>query len=155
MEFNLPFTFTAEAHFEWGIMRCDPDLQRRETRVFDRDSQDLFLGKKALDKNLISPVQLREAMSEQARSRTPSGSRHVPLGEVFIARNYMSRDQLLALLDETARITDGTVQGRDSVLGRILIQNRTITPEHLQECLQIQDEHLRSGEIPGPRLGEL
>jgi len=123
--------------------------------VFDRDSQDLFLGKKALDKNLISPSQLRDAMSEQARSRTPSGSRHVPLGEVFIARNFMSRDQLLALLDETARITGGTAQGRDSVLGRILIQNRTITPEHLQECLQIQDEHLRSGENPGPRLGEL
>ncbi|MBV8879560.1 MAG: protein kinase, partial [Planctomycetaceae bacterium] len=123
--------------------------------MFDRDSQDLFLGKKALDKNLISPSQLREAMSEQARSRTPSGSRHVPLGEVFIARNFMSRDQLLALLDETARIVGGTSQGRDSVLGRILIQKRTITPEQLQECLQIQDEHLRSGENPGPRLGEL
>jgi tRNA A-37 threonylcarbamoyl transferase component Bud32 len=123
--------------------------------VFDRDSQDLFIGKKALDKNLISPAQLREAMSEQARSRTPSGSRHVPLGEVFIARNFMSRDQLLALLDETARIVKGTNQGRDSVLGRILIENRTITSEQLQECLQVQDEALRAGDHPGPRLGEL
>ncbi|HVR84692.1 MAG TPA: hypothetical protein VMU54_10300, partial [Planctomycetota bacterium] len=110
--------------------------------MFDRDSQDLFLGKKALDRNLISPSQLREAMSEQARSRTPSGSRHVPLGEVFIARNYVSRDQLLALLDETARIVGGTSQGRESVLGRILIQNRTISPEQLQECLRTQDEAL-------------
>ena len=123
--------------------------------MFDRDSQDLFLGKKALDRNLISPSQLREAMSEQARSRTPSGSRHVPLGEVFIARNYVSRDQLLALLDETARIVGGTSQGRESVLGRILIQNRTISPEQLQECLRTQDEALRAGENPGPRLGEL
>jgi tRNA A-37 threonylcarbamoyl transferase component Bud32 len=124
--------------------------------VIDRDSQDLFLGKKALDRKLISPAQLREAMSEQARSRTPSGSRHVPLGEVFVARNYMSRDQLLALLDETARMVGGnTTQGRDSVLGRILIQNRTITPGQLQECLGIQDEHIRAGEHPGPRVGEL
>jgi tRNA A-37 threonylcarbamoyl transferase component Bud32 len=123
--------------------------------VFDRDSQDLFLGKKALDQNLISPVQLREAMSEQARSRTPSGSRHVPLGEVFIARNFMSRDQLLALLDETARIAGNTSPGRDSVLGRILIENRSITPDQLQECLRDQDEALRTGEGPGPRLGEL
>jgi serine/threonine protein kinase len=123
--------------------------------VFDRDSQDLFLGKKALDQNLISPAQLREAMSEQARSRTPSGSRHVPLGEVFIARNFMSRDQLLALLDETARIAGSTSPGRDSVLGRILIQNRSITPEQLQECLRDQDEAIRVGEGPGPRLGEL
>jgi len=123
--------------------------------VFDRDSQDLFLGKKALDRNLISASQLREAMSEQARSRTPSGSRHVPLGEVFIARNFVSRDQLLALLDETARIVAGTTQGRDSVLGRILIQNRTISSEQLQECLQVQDEAIRAGDNPGPRLGEL
>ncbi|HZE97030.1 MAG TPA: protein kinase [Planctomycetota bacterium] len=123
--------------------------------MIDRDSQDLFLGKKALDRKLISPTQLREAMSEQARSRTPSGSRHVPLGEVFVARSFMSRDQLLALLEETARITGGTPQGRDSVLGRLLIENRTITPEHLQECLGLQDEAIRAGENPGPRLGEL
>jgi len=123
--------------------------------VFDRDSQDLFLGKKALDRNLISPAQLRDAMSDQAKSRTPSGSRHVPLGEVFIARNYMSRDQLLALLDETARIVAETTPGRDSVLGKILIQNRTISPEQLQECLQEQDEAIRNGDSPGPRLGEL
>ena len=123
--------------------------------MFDRDSQDLFLGKKALDRNLITASQLREAMSEQARSRTPSGSRHVPLGEVFIARNYMSRDQLLALLDETARIVAGTPPGRDSILGRLLIENRTISPEQLQECLMEQDEAIRSGNSPGPRLGEL
>jgi tRNA A-37 threonylcarbamoyl transferase component Bud32 len=123
--------------------------------VFDRDSQDLFLGKKALDRNLITAAQLRDAMSDQARSRTPSGSRHVPLGEIFIARNYMSRDQLLALLDETARIVAGTTPGRDSILGRILIQNSTISSEQLQECLMEQDEAIRKGDTPGPRLGEL
>jgi len=48
-----------------------------------------------------------------------------------------------------------TTPGRDSILGRILIQNRVISPEQLQECLQVQDEALRAGESPGPRLGEL
>src|SRR5690348_4108633 len=104
----------SETHLEWGRIGCVRGSRFAERieggPVFDRDSQDLFLGKKALDRNLITPAQLREAMSEQARSRTPSGSRHVPLGEVFIARNYMSRDQLLALLDETARVTGGSAQ---------------------------------------------
>src|SRR5581483_5690679 len=67
----------------------------------------------------------------------------------------MSRDQLLALLDETARIVADGAPGRDSVLGRILIQNRTISPEQLPECLQEQDEAIRNGDSPGPRLGEL
>jgi predicted Ser/Thr protein kinase len=121
----------------------------------DRDSEDLFLGKKALDRKLITPAQLREAMTEQARSAVPEGSEAPRLGDVFVSRNILTADQLSGLQEETARIVRGTVAPRDSVLGRILVDNRTITNSQLLECLRTQDEVLRAGETVEPRLGEL
>ena len=111
----------------------------------DHDSEDLFLGKKALDRKLITPAQLREAMTEQARASVPEGAEPPRLGDVFVTRNLLTRDQLSGLQEETARIVRGTVPPRDSILGRILVDNRTITSAQLQECLRAQDEAMRSG----------
>ena len=121
----------------------------------DRDNEDLFLGKRALDLKLITSAQLKEALTEQARSRTPSGTEHLRLGEVFVTRGMLSSDQLQSLQEENVRIASGPAQGRDSILGRILVESRTITAEQLRECLSLQDEAIRAGEDPGPRLGEL
>ncbi|MBI3855976.1 MAG: protein kinase [Planctomycetes bacterium] len=121
----------------------------------DRDSEDLFLGKKALDRKLITPGQLREAMIEQARSAAPEGGEPPRLGDVFVSRNMLSKEQLSGLQEETKRIVRGTVPPRDSTLGRILVENRTITHSQLLECLRSQDEILRSGHTVEPRLGEL
>jgi len=49
----------------------------------------------------------------------------------------------------------GNVAPRDATLGRILVDNRTITQSQLLECLKSQDEALRSGVAVEPRLGEL
>src|SRR5262245_35615002 len=121
----------------------------------DRDSEDLFLGKKALDRKLITPAQLREAMTAQARVVTPEGAEPPRLGDILISCNILTRDQLSGLEEETKRIVRGTVEPRDATLGRILVENRTITSSQLHECLRVQDEILRSGQTVEPRLGEL
>ena len=122
----------------------------------DRDSEDLFLCKKALDRKLITPAQLRDAMTEQA-SRTPSeeGAEAPRLGDIIIGLGLLSRDQLDSLQEETKRVTRDAAPARDSTLGRILVEHGTITSTQLKECLRVQDVALRAGEIAGPRLGEL
>jgi len=121
----------------------------------DRDSEDLFLGKKALDRKLITPAQLRDAMMAQASAAVPEGSDPPRLGDVFVSRNILTSDQLEGLQEETKRIVRGPVEPRDAILGRILVENRTITNSQLHECLRAQDEILRSGQTVEPRLGEL
>ena len=121
----------------------------------DRDSEDLFLGKKALDRKLITPAQLRDAMIAQARVPTPEGGEPPRLGDVFVSCNILTREQLDGLQEETKRSVRGAVEPRDAVLGRILVENRTITSSQLHECLRAQDEILRSGQTVDPRLGEL
>src|SRR6185295_16906122 len=121
----------------------------------DRDSEDLFLGKKALDRKLITPAQLREAMTAQAKAAAPEGVEAPRLSEVFLSRNFLTADQLSGLQEETRRITRGAAPPRDSTLGRILVDKGTITNSQLLECLKVQDEALRSGVPVEPRLGEL
>jgi hypothetical protein len=121
----------------------------------DRDSEDLFLGKKALDKKLITPAQLRDAMIAQASAAVPEGGEPPRLGDVLVSCNILSSDQLIGLQEETKRVVRGRVEPRDAVLGRILVENRTITNSQLHECLRVQDDILRSGQTVEPRLGEL
>src|SRR5436853_4704884 len=121
----------------------------------DRDSEDLFLGKKALDRKLITPAQLRESMILQARAPAADGSEPPRLSDVFVSSNLLTPEQVSGLQEETARVTRGKVPPRDATLGRILVENRTITHSQLVECLKSQDEALRSGVTVEPRLGEL
>jgi hypothetical protein len=121
----------------------------------DRDSEDLFLGKRALDRKLITPAQLREAMIKQAGAPRAEGSEAPRLGEILVDSLLLTREQLSGLQEETARIVRGNVEPRDATLGRILVENRTITHSQLLECLKSQDEALRSGVTVEPRLGEL
>jgi serine/threonine protein kinase len=122
----------------------------------DRDSEDLFVCKKALDRKLITPAQLRDAMTEQA-ARTPpdEGAEPPRLGDVIVGLGMLSRDQLDSLQEETKRLTRDPVAPRDSTLGRILVEKGTITSSQLKECLRDQDATLRTGEVTGPRLGQL
>jgi len=57
----------------------------------DRDSEDLFLGKKALDRKLITPAQLRDAMIKQAGAARPEGSEPPRLGDILIENNILTR----------------------------------------------------------------
>src|SRR6478672_11577640 len=100
---------------------------KEATSSMDRDSEDLFLGKKALDRKLISAAQLREAMIKQAAAPRSEGSEPPRLGDIFVEANILTREQLDGLQEETARIVRGNIAPRDATLGRILVDNRTIT----------------------------
>jgi serine/threonine protein kinase len=130
---------------------------QRVAALMDRDSEDLFLCKKALDRKLITPAQLRDAMTEQA-ARTPAteGVEAPRLGDVIVDLGILTHEQLESLQEETKRIVRGTVPPRDTTIGRILVEKRTITSTQLKECLKTQDESIRrTGEVAGPRLGEI
>src|SRR6185503_16677626 len=123
----------------------EPSSVSRGSNV-DSDSEDLFLGKKALDRKLITPAQLRDAMMAQASASVPEGADPPRLGEVLVSRKILSSDQLTGLQEETKRIVRGSVQPRDAVPSRIPDENRTITNTQHHECLRTQDEILRSGQ---------
>jgi hypothetical protein len=121
----------------------------------ERDSEDLFLGKKALDQKLITPAQLRDAMIAQASAAVPEGGEAPRLGDILVSSKILTSDQVSGLQEETRRVVRGKVEPRDAILGRILVENRTITNSQLLECLRVQDDILRSGQTVEPRLGEL
>ncbi len=116
----------------------------------DRDSEDLFLGKRALDRKLISAAQLKEALSEQARTGAD-----LRLGEVMVTLGMLTPVQLLTLDQEIALAFGSPQPGPDSTLGRILIERGTITPEQLAECVRLQEADLREAGGTLPRLGEV
>ncbi len=61
----------------------------------------LLLGKKLLERGLITPDQLREALGERARSMTNGSAR--PLGTILVARGFLTDSQLMSLLEEPVR----------------------------------------------------
>jgi serine/threonine protein kinase len=62
--------------------------------------QQLLLGKMLLERGLITPDQLREALAERARSLSDGSAR--PLGIILVAKGFLSDSQLVNLLAEQA-----------------------------------------------------
>jgi hypothetical protein len=67
----------------------------------DRIDPELLLGNMALKAGFVTPEQLRTALGDQARDleegRTPR-----QLGLIFLARGWLSEDQVVGLLREQA-----------------------------------------------------
>jgi serine/threonine protein kinase len=72
--------------------------------VNPQDSSDggaqLLLGKKLLEKGLITPDQLREALVERARHVAQGDRNATPLGGILVAKGFLSDVQLLEALNE-------------------------------------------------------
>ena len=66
------------------------------------EDKELLLGNLALKTNLITPSQLREVLSIQAKEAI-SGRLPRQLGLILLAKGYVREDQLGALLDEQRR----------------------------------------------------
>ena len=66
------------------------------------EDKELLLGNLALKTNLITPEQLRECLSIQAKEAV-SGRLPRQLGLILLAKGYVREDQLGALLDEQRR----------------------------------------------------
>jgi serine/threonine protein kinase len=92
------------------------------------------LGELLLAEGVISPTQLRAALQEQARDWTDT-----PLGHILVNRGWVSRQQLLSLLEK---------RKRKYRLGDLLVETNSITEDQLAFALR---EQQRSGQ----RLGEL
>ncbi len=122
---------------------------------------DAFLGKMALDRGFISPDQLREALADQAADVEAGRPQSRSVGDLLVAKGYLTVHQLKALLAEqgsaaTAPAADpGPLRRQDAMLGRVLVERGVATAEQVHECLRIQATTIEQGAADVPRLGEL
>ena len=66
----------------------------------DDGGQQLLLGKMLLERGLITPDQLREALVERARSVSDGDRQTSPLGGILVRKGYLTDSQLLGLMAE-------------------------------------------------------
>jgi WD40 repeat protein/serine/threonine protein kinase len=66
----------------------------------DDGGQQLLLGKMLLERGLITPDQLREALVERARTLSDGNAQPSPLGGILVRKGYLSDSQLLGLIAE-------------------------------------------------------
>jgi len=66
----------------------------------DDGGQQLLLGKMLLERGLITPDQLREALVERARSVSDGERQTTPLGGILVRKGYLTDSQLLGLMAE-------------------------------------------------------
>lgn len=67
------------------------------------DDRDIRLGSLALRAKLVTPVQLKEALSIQAREAT-EGRMPRQLGLILLSMGLLTEEQLLRLLNEQQRL---------------------------------------------------
>lgn len=78
--------------------------------------QQLLLGKMLLERGLISPDQLREALADRARSMSDGAAK--PLGIILVAKGFLTDTQLVQLLAEQAN-RPGSSSGSIPAFGQI------------------------------------
>ncbi len=120
------------------------------TARFSTDS-DHRIGRLAVGRGHLTDSQLRNALAEQ--SRGPSRR----LGEILVARGFLTESGLRRLLREQkeARAASPSSRHDSSFLGRILAHGGQVTLDQIDRCLKIQEEEIRAGVHPAPRLGEI
>jgi WD40 repeat protein/serine/threonine protein kinase len=92
-------------------------VERRVTESVQQESTDggrqLLLGKRLLERGVITPDQLREALAERARGMTEGLAR--PLGTILVSRGFLTDAQLMQLLEEPGRPPSSS--GSDGIPG--------------------------------------
>ena len=118
---------------------------------------DLLLGRVALERRLITPEQLREALTERALSVSRGRKVPRPIGAILASKKHLSDAQVVALTAELESRIAQEEEGRrkDAFLGQILVDADLVAPGHVEECLFDQAERWKEGESPLPRLGDL
>ncbi|HVE39481.1 MAG TPA: protein kinase [Planctomycetota bacterium] len=66
----------------------------------DDGGQQLLLGKMLLERGLITPDQLREALVERARNLSDGAQQAMPLGGILVRKGYLTDEQLHGLISE-------------------------------------------------------
>jgi len=123
----------------------------REARV------DLRLGRLAVQKGLISPEQLKDALAEQQLGVKRGRKKPRRLGVVLSAKRYMNDDQVLALLEEQESriVAQDQRRAEDLLLGRVLIDAGFASADAVHECLRLQEAAVQEGGDEIPLLGKL
>src|SRR6185436_8245974 len=109
---------------------------------------DGLVGKLALQKGMISAVQLKECLAEQGALHKSGQKR--PLGVIMVSRGLMKDEDLLDLLEEQRRVLAERsnytqVRKEDFLFGQILLKQNVATSEEINQALRIQAEAAERG----------
>src|SRR6187402_185138 len=93
---------------------------------------DLLLGRVALERRLITPEQLREALTERALSVSRGRKVPRPVGAILASKKHLSDAQVVELTVELEGRIAQENEGRrkDAFLGQILIDADLVAPGH-------------------------
>ncbi|MCE9582253.1 MAG: protein kinase, partial [Planctomycetes bacterium] len=99
-------------------------------------SEEILLGKLALAHGLVTREQLDFAVAEQEASRRP-------LGEVLVARGFISAVDLATLLAEQdrnlqKRHSTTLIRKQDSLFGKVAVALHLVRPEDAHRCVREQ-----------------
>jgi tRNA A-37 threonylcarbamoyl transferase component Bud32 len=110
----------------------------------------------ALDKDLITPDQLREALAEQARDQD-AGRRPVrQLSAILVARGFLDEKTVGDLLQEPRpKGADPQLLRRQDQRLRNLLLKEGVPKDHLDECTRLQEKIASGTKGVFPRLAEL
>ena len=119
---------------------------------------DGLVGKLALQKGIISTLQLKECLAEQAALQKAGQKR--PLGVIMVGRGFMKDEELLDLLEEQRKVLAERsnytqVRKEDFLFGQILLKQGVATSEQINQALRSQAEAAERGETTVPRLGQI
>lgn len=114
--------------------------------------EDLLFGRIVERSGLASPAQVRECVAIQERSPDR------PIGEIFVEKGYLSREQLEHVLDiqrtQFERPHQDTRKAlKDSLFGQLVLLKQFARSGDVHECLRLQqklrehDEHVFLGEL--------
>lgn len=120
----------------------------------------LLLGRIAVEKGFIGTKELDRCVRLQVGDPFRRGGRFLsPLGEILVARGYLSGKQLAECLDEQRRRLEAPSRrpGRrleDLLFGRLVVEEGLVSRDAVNAALRLQAVMEELG-VAVPRLGEL
>src|SRR5712691_8127780 len=130
-----------QGYSEWGFSRGGYQGMPYAT--------DGLVGKLALQKGIISTLQLKECLAEQAALQKAGQKR--PLGVIMVGRGFMKDEELLDLLEEQRKVLAERsnytqVRKEDFLFGQILLKQGVATSDEINQALRLQAEAAERGE---------
>lgn len=119
---------------------------------------DILLAKVLLDRSLVGPDLLRDALSEQAQSVARGRRRPRMLGSILVEKGALEAETLARLTEEleVRAVEEELVLLEDEALGKLLVERCKVLPSQIDEARRLRDEALQAGGAgPVPRLGEI